>query len=1374
MPPPRAVVTTFGTMALSRGAEPGGSDVERYATTAAWGVRAGCALGSLRVGWGFLSMTVRVVVSRFSAALVACLVAAGLVMVSASARADTAPVDPSDPSTPRTASARALPTAQINGVVWAQEVVGNTVYVAGEFTAARPAGAAPGVNEVPRSNLLAYDIRTGLLSTAWVPTANAVVDDIEASPDKSRLYISGNFTTVNGQTRRRIAALNPTNGSLITSFNPNPNGRVRSVAATDTTVYFGGFFGVVGGLTRNRYAAARASDGAVLDWAPSADDGQPWGMALSPDNSQLLIGGSFTSINGSTNPGLGMASLDTVTGALRPWAANSLIRNSGAQVSAITSIESAGNHAYASGATYSRQSNLEGVVKMDWDGGRIVWVEDCHGDSLDTFPSGGVIYVASHAHYCGNLPTGFPQQDPWLQYRGTAFTTKTTGVLRNEYNGYFNFAGQAAPSLLPWFPNIPSGTYTGQGQGAWAVDGNDEYVVMGGEFPRVNGAQQQGLVRFSTDPTTTLGPSEVDGLAPTLRSTGSGEVLVSWRTSWDRDNENLTYEIVRNNNFASPVATRVVSSADWDRRYQAFLDTGVPGPSATYRVVVREPNGDEIRSSPVTVSVASSGSADSYARSVVADGPQHYWRFSEPSGSTVADYTNRDSGTLTGGPVRGVAGAVPGDSATRFDGTSSQKMYNSAAAFGPFWYTAEAWFNTTTTRGGKILSFGTSQSGASSSSQTDHALYMDNSGRINFGSRQGSNQVLTSAGGLNNGQWHHAVGVVTSSGMNLYIDGVRVGHRADIRTGMSRNGWWRVGGDNLSGWPNRPSSDYFAGSVDEVAVYHHGLSAADIRDHYVKSGRTLSGAPTDAYGADVYGDGPSTYWRMAETSGTTAADSSLSNDPGSYLNGPTLGGPSAVGAVGDRSVGFDGGNDNVAANASRTAPDRFSAEGWFRTSSTAGGKILGFGSSRTGASATTDRHVFMANSGRLRFGTAFQGAQAVVPSQAVIETGQSYNDGAWHHVVATQGAQGMRLYVDGVLAGSDPTATNTPMSGYWRVGGDSLSGWAARPSSDYFAGSIDEAAFYERPLTANEVASHYAKGGGQTPNQLPDADFTFDTSDLEATFTDASSDPDGTIASRQWSFGDGGSSTQTNPVHDYPSAGDYTVSLTVTDDGGATDTVTKQVSVSEAVNQAPTAAFTTQVDGLSIDVDGSSSDDPDGSISSYSWDWDDGSPDGSGVMDSHTYAAPGTYTVALTATDNDGATHTTTQDVTVAEAVALDAFQRTVTGGWATSDLGGPWTGTGVGSRLSVAGGAGRITANAGQGNWVYLNQVDEADVTGVVEFSTDKASTGGGIYMQAIARRVGNSAYKFKTRIMPDGQCVSTSPDRWTEPTPLWGRLSW
>src|SRR4051812_7414353 len=63
------------------------------------------------------------------------------------ASADTAPVDP---ALPTTVSSAVLPTVQINGVVWAQVIVGNTVYATGEFTSARPAGSALGVNETPR------------------------------------------------------------------------------------------------------------------------------------------------------------------------------------------------------------------------------------------------------------------------------------------------------------------------------------------------------------------------------------------------------------------------------------------------------------------------------------------------------------------------------------------------------------------------------------------------------------------------------------------------------------------------------------------------------------------------------------------------------------------------------------------------------------------------------------------------------------------------------------------------------------------------------------------------------------------------------------------------------------------------------------------------------------------------------------------------------------------------------------------------------------------------------------------------------------------------------------------------------------------------
>jgi vibriolysin len=82
-----------------------------------------------------------------------------------------------------------------------------------------------------------------------------------------------------------------------------------------------------------------------------------------------------------------------------------------------------------------------------------------------------------------------------------------------------------------------------------------------------------------------------------------------------------------------------------------------------------------------------------------------------------------------------------------------------------------------------------------------------------------------------------------------------------------------------------------------------------------------------------------------------------------------------------------------------------------------------------------------------------------------------------------------------------------------------------------------------------------------TPNQAPTANFTFTTNNLQASFSDSSSDSDGSIASRSWNFGDGSTSTSTNPSHTYAAAGTYSVTLTVTDDDGATDNVSKNVTV---------------------------------------------------------------------------------------------------------------------------------------------------------------------------------------------------------------------
>jgi hypothetical protein len=90
--------------------------------------------------------------------------------------------------------------------------------------------------------------------------------------------------------------------------------------------------------------------------------------------------------------------------------------------------------------------------------------------------------------------------------------------------------------------------------------------------------------------------------------------------------------------------------------------------------------------------------------------------------------------------------------------------------------------------------------------------------------------------------------------------------RALSTSGQPYSGYWRVGGDNLGGWPNQPASNYLSGSIDEVSIYPTALTKDQVMAQYLASGRTspIPAAPADTYGAAIYNAQPDLFWRLAD------------------------------------------------------------------------------------------------------------------------------------------------------------------------------------------------------------------------------------------------------------------------------------------------------------------------------------------------------------------------------------------------------------------------------------------------------------------------------------------------------------------------------
>jgi hypothetical protein len=211
-----------------------------------------------------------------------------------------------------------------------------------------------------------------------------------------------------------------------------------------------------------------------------------------------------------------------------------------------------------------------------------------------------------------------------------------------------------------------------------------------------------------------------------------------------------------------------------------------------------------------------------YSDEVLADSPLVYWKLDEASGQFQDSSGNaRHTTSVFGSPSYQQAGGIN-------EGFSITSGYaeNNSGYFLPDIanWTLEAWIKTTET---------TNQIGIIELGQANPALYVSNMPTGNLRLLRSHIAVdQTSTTAINDGQWHHVVATNTAGVTKLYIDGVdRSGTSAGLTyTSASRNAGF--GASWVTSASSIDADSEFLGSLDEIAIYGTGLSAARVLAHY--------------------------------------------------------------------------------------------------------------------------------------------------------------------------------------------------------------------------------------------------------------------------------------------------------------------------------------------------------------------------------------------------------------------------------------------------------------------------------------------------------------------------------------------------------------
>jgi PKD repeat protein len=424
------------------------------------------------------------------------------------------------PDTPKTGMPR-ITTGEITDIAY----LGNRVFVAGGFTAIRN-NTATNTTNYTQSFLASYNLDTGLVDTSFRPVfGGGGVTEIELSPDGTKLFVAGRFSTVNGVNKRKFASINPVTGAVNTAFTANADSAGTAIEATDSTVYLGGQFKTINGTSRVGLAAVNATSGALVTAFNNNLSGgigtngllTVQALKLSHNDATLMVVHTGRQIAGQDRYGVGMIS--TTTNQLTPWRTRLWDDNlqfvGGIQRAYAGDISPDDSYfVVTSGSGGDRPPISDTAVAFSMTGGdnmQPLWVSRLFDSVYSVAISETAVYIGGHFNYMES-PSA---PDPWPgltttgygQGQGLAGYGLGDDIVIRDHIGALN---PATGKALEWSP----GSDSFEGNKAMIV--TPRGLITGGDAT-VQGTVNTGRIAFYDFTTVAAaGPNETSIINPIM------------------------------------------------------------------------------------------------------------------------------------------------------------------------------------------------------------------------------------------------------------------------------------------------------------------------------------------------------------------------------------------------------------------------------------------------------------------------------------------------------------------------------------------------------------------------------------------------------------------------------------------------------------------------------------------------------------------------------------------------------------------------------------------------------------------------------------------------------------------------------------------